>query len=99
MHNYICIYNDSELHILQQKYMYNHTCQLLLFMPPELFADKIYHFDFEHGAGLEVPETKSRNFLLVNSCCKERSSLVQQLICSFKKIFHVWSRFRTNEVK
>ena len=59
----------------------------------------LHNFDFEHGFGSEVPETISRNFFLVNSWYKERSSLVQKLILSSRKNLHVWDRLRNDDAK
>ena len=59
----------------------------------------LYDFDFGHCIGLEVPGTISRNSLHLNSWFKDRRSLMHKIVLSFRKILHVWSRFRTDKAK
>ena len=58
----------------------------------------IYEFDFDsgHGVGSEISKTMFLNSLLVRM---NRSSLVQKLVHSIRKILHGKNWFRSDEAK
>ena len=61
----------------------------------------IMHFEHcsEHGISSGVPGPMSCNSLLEETWFKIRSSLVQNLVLSFRRKFHIWNWFSTDQAK